>query len=394
MNVLALVTDAFGGRGGIAKFNRDLLGALCGLPEVERVVAIPRLMPEMAGKLPSKLEWVADGLGGKARFSLAVWRATRGRRPALIVCGHIHLLPVAFLARAWPFGGGGNGVRMPIVLIVHGVEAWQPTGRWLVDRLASRVNALLTVSDFTRNRFWAWARPDSARSFILPNCVDLTRFVPGPKSEAVLERHGLRGCAVLLTVGRLSASERYKGVDEVLELMPRLIREIPNLRYVIVGDGDDRGRLKSKAAQLGVRDQVVFAGWVSDQETPDYYRTADAFVMPGRGEGFGIVYLEALACGVPVVASCADASAEVVKGCELAVVADPSDVESVLAAILTALKRPRGVRPPGLERFSTGAFQKRCAAIFRSLAGDHVSEMPGEIGCEALPAGGGKVHDA
>lgn len=376
MRILALVSDAFGGHGGIAKFNRDLLSALCAMPEVEQVVGLPRLTPESPGTLPAKLAYVTAGVGGKLRYGVAALKtaiaSAKSQNPTsqannpkrkprfdLILCGHINLLPVAFAAR--------GACRAPVVLVVHGIDAWQPTRSWLVNRLARRVDAVVAVSEFTRKRFCSWARPDRARSFILPNCVDLSHFTPGPKNPALLDRHDLRDRIVLLTVARLSAQERYKGIDAVLDVFPALAREIPNLSYLIVGDGTDRERLAQKAAALGLAGRVVFAGWVSNAETVEYYRLADAFVMPGRGEGFGIVYLEALACGVPVVASKADASAEVVRGCELATMVDPGDLHEIQTAVLRALQSARGIVPPTARHYSKEGFRARCFEIVRAL---------------------------
>jgi phosphatidyl-myo-inositol dimannoside synthase len=96
-----------------------------------------------------------------------------------------------------------------------------------------------------------------------------------------------------MTLGRLSKHEKYKGVDGILELMPALLKDIPNIAYLIVGDGTDRKRLEEKARSLGVHGHVVFAGYIPESEKAEHYRLADAYVMPGRGEGFGIVYLEA-----------------------------------------------------------------------------------------------------
>src|SRR5207247_10690501 len=149
---------------------------------------------------------------------------------------------------------------------------------------------------------------------------------------------------VIVTVGRVNTAERYKGIDEVLEVMPSLIREMPDLVYLIVGDGDDRFRLESKTRTLGVDTHVVFAGYVREEEKAAHYRLADAFVMPGRGEGFGIVYLEAMACGIPVVASKADASREAVLDGRLGVLTDPSNPQEIRAAIKEALARPRVVK--------------------------------------------------
>src|SRR5262249_52354555 len=140
----------------------------------------------------------------------------------------------------------------------------------------------------------------------------LSKFSTGPKPDNLVTHYGLSGYRVILTLARLAASERYKGIDEVLNLMPALVEEIPNLVYVIAGDGDDRPRLEAKVRKLGMNGRVVFTGYIPEEEKAAHFRLADAFVMPGRGEGFGIVYLEALACGIPVVASKLDAGREAV----------------------------------------------------------------------------------
>ena len=360
MKILALVTDAFGGQGGIAKFNCDLLAALCGQAGVERVVAIPRLIPEPPGALPVKLEFVSSGIGGKSWFALAVLKsAIANRKSQIILCGHINLLPLAFVARWF--------CRAPIVLVIHGIDAWQPTGSWLVNRLVRKIDAFISVSDFTRKKFLAWAQPERAREFILPNCVDLSKFTPGPKDSALLARYGLQDRTVLLTVARLSAQEKYKGHDQILELLPALAKRIQNVSYLVVGDGSDRARLTAKAVQLGVAERVVFAGKIAEAEKAGHYRLADVFVMPGRGEGFGIVYLEALASGVPVLASTADASAEVVQGCALAVAVDPESLPDIEAGIVRLLAGPKGVVPERAVYFSQQNFARRCAEIIAGL---------------------------
>src|SRR5439155_2587042 len=139
-------------------------------------------------------------------------------------------------------------------------------------------------------------------------------------------------------------------------------QEIPDLLYLIAGDGDDRARLQSKAASLGLDHHVVFTGYIAEEQKADHYRFADAFVMPGRGEGFGIVYLEAMACGIPVVASKADASREAVLDGQLGVLADPSKPQEIRAAIKEALSRPR-ILQKDLEYFSFDRFVGRWHAL-------------------------------
>lgn len=436
MKILALVTDAFGGHGGIAKFNRDLLTALCNAPDVEMVVALPRLFASPSGELPARLKFDTSGVGGKIRCAFAVLKSSFiNRHSSFILCGHINLLPLAFLAwvisRSLP-----SGDRPPLVLVIHGIDAWQPARSALVNRLVRKVDVVVAVSEFTRKKFWDWAFPDQVasvvptdvesgvspggkttrnftrveesknvpggrmpaatgpRCFILPNCVDLAQFTPGPKNPALLDRYGLRDQTVMLTVARLSGLERYKGIDQVLEAVPTLAKEVSHLAYLIVGDGDDRTRLVAKAKSLGLRvqeiekskaeprnspvsqpstlnpqlPQVVFAGHIPESEKVDHYRLADAFVMPGWGEGFGIVYLEAMACGVPAVASKLDASAELAARCSRVVAVNPNKHPELCEGILKALALGRNDVRLDLEHYSQAHFSERTRKIVEACS--------------------------
>ena len=366
MRLLVLVTDAFGGQGGIAKFNRDLLTALCAHPAAEEVVALPRVVAEeplAPDTFPDRLRYREEAAGEKASYALAVLKALATEGPFDgVVCGHLNLLPLAALAAAWK--------RAPLLLVIHGIDAWEPPEGGLMARLTrkavARVDAFVAVSALTKGRFLAWSGLPEEAGFVVPNCIDASAFGPGPKRADLVARYGLEGKRVLLTLGRMDPAERYKGFDETMEAVAALAPEHPDLAYLVCGDGGDRPRLERKAAELGIADRVVFAGYVSETEKADHYRLADAFVMPGRGEGFGIVYLEALACGVPVVASSLDASREAVRDGApdgapdgaLGEVVDPDDAASVRAGILNALAVERGV-PEGLSYFSFENFTQR-----------------------------------
>jgi len=309
-------------------------------------------MPNPPGPLPAKLTYVTAGLNSKLKYVVSALNVVRSAsRFDLILCPLINLLPITFLLRPW--------VRAPIVAVIHGIDAWNPTSRRFTNYLVGEIDALIAVSDLTKQRFLGWAKLDSDMAFVLPPAIDLEAFRPGPKDAALLDKYGLTGKTVLMTLGRLASYERYKGFDEILELLPTLSKEIPNVAYLIVGDGSDRPQLERKARALGVHNRVVFAGLISEAEKADHYRLADAYVMPGRAEGFGIVYLEAMACGIPVVASKLDGSREAVRHGALGIMVDPRDREDIRAGIVEALDRAKGVVPEGLEYFSYKKFEQR-----------------------------------
>lgn len=367
--VLALVSDAFGSGGGIAKFNRDLLTAVSASPAVSSVVAVTRVQPKPAQNLPIKLHYDARGIGmdshcisGKINYIRELWRVLHDyKKIDLIICGLIGMVPAAYLI--------ARIKRAPFCCIIHGVDAWQPDHSRLVNRLIRGANYVIAVSEYTKQRFTEWSGFDSGKVLILPNCYDPLRYGCGPKPDYLLRRYRLQGKTVLMTLGRLVSKERYKGFDEVMESLPALAKQIPNISYLIAGDGDDKQRLQEKAELLGVAELVVFAGYIPEQEKADHYRLADAYVMPGRGEGFGIVYLEAMACCIPTVGSKLDGSRDALRDGQLGVLADPTDLQDIQRAILLALAQGRGKIPEGLDFFSIGNYRQRVVELLKCIFG-------------------------
>jgi glycosyltransferase involved in cell wall biosynthesis len=233
------------------------------------------------------------------------------------------------------------------------------------------IDDFIAVSTVTRRRFLRWSGLRQDQGMILPDCVDLSIFTPGKKSPTLMARYGLQNRTVLLTLGRLATEERYKGIDEILEILPSLSRDIPNIAYLIVGDGSDRIRLEQKAQQVGVAERVIFAGRISEEEKADHYRLADAYVMPSSGEGFGIVFLEAMACGTPVIGSKIDGSRDALRDGRLGILVNPTDPAELRAAILQTLAANDGGakdRQNGVEYFSADRFQERVFDIIDAIA--------------------------
>jgi phosphatidylinositol alpha-1,6-mannosyltransferase len=365
-----LATDAYGGTGGIAEYTRDLIEAVANHPTTENVTVVPRVIAREPESVPERVTHLSRAAGGKMRFVGTAMRAALARpRADWIICGHINLLPVAGAAAAL------SGAR--IILIVHGIEVWEQKNS-LTRLLLSRVSRVVSIGAMTIERFQTWAELPQQRMHLLPNAVDLSRYTPGAKNEALLSHWSLQGKQILLTVGRMDAAERAKGFDEVIEALPRLVAEIPNLAYIAVGEGSDRMRLEAKAAALGVRDYCVFPGYVSEAEKLDYYRSAALFVMPSRLEGFGRVFLEALATGLPVIASKLDGSREAVRDGAWGILVDPDKPEELIDAIRLGLANPTIPSRTELDYFSRPMFQRRCHDLLDSLmANERIS--PEEI---------------
>lgn len=351
MNVLVITTDAYGSHGGIGLYNRDLIDAIADCPAVSRAIVVPRRVQYAPEAIPEKVLFMDSAAASKSAF-LRVAATVAACTPIdLVICGHINLLPVAVAVATLK--------RARVVLMAYGIDVWRPVSR-LSRGLLGRVAAVWSISAVTRERMEAWAHLGS-RYAILPNAIHTDRYGIAPSRPDLIARYRLDGRKVVLSLGRLASSERYKGFDEMLDELPHLIREEPRLVYVIGGDGDDLERLKAKARNLGLEDAVVFTGFVEEAEKADFYRLADAFVLAGRGEGFGFVLLEAMACGVPVVASVRDGSLEAVRGGRLGAAVDPDDGEALAAAVLAAMRQPKRV-PEGLEYFSFAAFRERLYA--------------------------------
>jgi glycosyltransferase involved in cell wall biosynthesis len=330
---------------------------------VDEVVALPRVTDGEAANedLPNSLTYRTEGLGGKGDYIWALLRLLATDRGFDVIwCGHVHLVPLALLARQL--------TGAPIVVHIHGIEIWEPTGRWLVDALVSQIDHFISISGVTKERFVRWSGVAPERGTVVPNTVNFRGLSPGPKPSYLLDRYRLHDRFVLLTLGRMVGKSRRKGFDRVLEVLPDVVGQCSDVTYLAVGKGPDRPRLEQKAERLGVRDRVVFAGYVPEEEKADHFRLADRFVLPSEGEGFGLVLLEALACGTPVVASKIDGGREAVADGEFGRLVNPRKPEELVSAICEeqAPPDPEKVR----IRFGPSAYQRRVEEVLHTVASE------------------------
>lgn len=327
--MLALVSDCYGMGGGIARYNQDLVEALA--KGGAHILVLPRHGRVAGLSLPAGVRQEPP-VFNRLWYSLrALWIGWRRGPFDVVFCGHVYMAPIAWAvarligARFW--------------LQTHGSDVWESRSE-LRRRAIEAADMVTAVSRGTRHILLGWVDLPPDRVRVIPNTVQ-DRFVPGPPSEALRERLALGPGPILLTVGRLSAGERYKGHEEVIDTVPALRAKHPTLVYAIAGGGDDRERLERHAGALTPAGAVRFLGFVSDEELPELYRLVDLYVMPSTQEGFGIAYLEAAACGLRVVGGVGGGSADAVPDERVGALIDPSDRCALTATILGQLDRGR-----------------------------------------------------
>lgn len=354
MRILHIGTDTYGGHGGIALYNRELIAALASHRDVEEVVVVPRLIVHDLEPIPPKVRFLAEGAKGRGAFLRTLLAEARRTKFDLVVCAHVNLLPVARLVARDP------------LLFVYGIEAWKHLRDPISNRLVCNVRGVVAISEVTRDRFTGWSKY-AGPTFLLPNSIRLDDYCIRPRNVELAKHYRVDGRRVVLTLGRVVAAERYKGFDEVLEVLPDVAAVYDDVTYLIAGGGNDLPRLAKKSVSLGVATRVVFAGQFPESEKPDLYNLADVYAMPSRGEGFGFVFLEAMACGVPVIASRLDGGREAVRMGMLGKLIDPANPAEIRAAILDALETRERRIPAGLEYFSFEHFEQRTHAIVDAM---------------------------
>jgi phosphatidylinositol alpha-1,6-mannosyltransferase len=358
MRVLFVCT-ALAPHGGIQRFNRNLVRALRDLGvELDIVIVNDR---QTTGKSESDERTRLYGANGsKVRWAARLLRLLLTRRYDRCVCGHLHLA-AAFSAMTMLCGYS----REQCVLVLHGVEVWDRVVGWR-RRGARHFGRVLAVSNFTAKSFLEQMKGFPADAVtIFPNTISL-ELPPTPIRSKIPEATsvGLR----LLSVTRLARSERDKGILDVLAAVATL-REKIIVRYVVVGEGDDRVFLEERAHLLGLSRHVEFAGALTDGELWAAYSNADVFILPSRKEGFGIVFLEAMRFGLPVIGAREKGTVDVIQQNVNGLLVDYGDISAISHAVLElasnrALRQRLGKAGKSLVesggQFSFDAFRARC----------------------------------
>jgi glycosyltransferase involved in cell wall biosynthesis len=264
--------------------------------------------------------------------------------------------------------------RTKLVLFAHGIEVWEPlsfTRKWMLKRC----DKVICVSHFTKNTIIATNKLPENKILVLNNCLD--PYLPTPiingKSKELQKKYELKHSdIVLITLTRLSSRELYKGYDHVLHCIKNLAISYPSIKYLIIGryDEAEKRRLDAIIEKEKITEHVIFTGYIQDEEIAEHYNLADIYVMPSKKEGFGIVFIEAMYYGLPVIAGNKDGSVDALLNGKLGLLVNPDNKEAIKNSIQTIINNKADYIPDQallMEHFSFDVYKQRLTKILQEV---------------------------
>ncbi len=267
---------------------------------------------------------------GNNRFKFLNAAFLNGIKSEVVILSHINLLPIGWLIKRF-------SPKTKLVMLAHGIEVWSlPLG--IKKKMLNACDEILCVSQFTKDEMIKLHGVVAKKYSVLNNCLDPFLPVLAKQNDSIdlRSKYGFSPFGkILFTLTRMDATERYKGYDRVLQAMALLINEMPDLKYIIGGSYDkiEKNKIDELIAELGLKDNVVITGFIPDEDLNDYFLMSDLYVMPSYNEGFGIVFIEAMYYGLPVIAGNKDGSVDALLNGKLGTLIDPMDIESLKNAI-------------------------------------------------------------
>ncbi len=277
------------------------------------------------------------------------------QRPSIVISTHVNYATACYVLKLI--------TGTPYWVVAHGLEVWNIENK--MTKLAlQKADKIISVSNYTRQRLLEETDIEPEKIVVLPNTFDAKQFEIKPKPTHLLKRYNLKDeQPVILTVTRLGRMAKYKGYDQIIHALVKVRSQIPDVRFILAGKGDDLPRIKTLVNSLNLQDSITIAGFIPDEELCAHYNLCDVFAMPSKGEGFGIVYLEALACGKPVLAGNQDGSIDPLAQGKLGCLVDPDNVEEIADNLIQILQgdfsNPAVYQPEYLQRKTIEAYEFR-----------------------------------
>ena len=335
--ILFLTLRIFSATGGIEKVCRILGKALFEKTFLGNCSLEIYSSHDSSNQAKDNVYFTSDCFSGFGNKRLTFLNAAfcKGLKSDVVILSHINLLPIGWLIKLF-------SPKTKLLMLAHGIEVWSlPLG--IKKKMLGSCNEILCVSQFTKDEMIKLHGGDTKKYTVLNNCLNpflpiLTKQID--KNE-LRSKYGLKPIdKILFTLTRMDATERYKGYDRVLQAMALLIKKMPELKYIIGGSYDEveKKKIDELIVELGLIDNVVIAGFIPDEILKDYFLMSDVYVMPSYNEGFGIVFIEAMYYGLPVIAGNKDGSVDALLNGKLGTLIDPMDIEALKNAIESNFK--------------------------------------------------------
>jgi glycosyltransferase involved in cell wall biosynthesis len=280
----------------------------------------------------------------KARFKgyegnilLFIWKASiKGINSDVVILSHINLAWVGIIIKTL-------SPKTKIYVQAHGKEVWGILN-YHKKYLLQKADFILPVSTYTRDVLINKYEINPSKFIILNNCIDpyfKREFSQDIQHKIELETGFNQNHQIILTLTRLASSEKYKGYDQVIEAVSIIKKSNPAIRYIIAGkyDNQEYERIQLLIAHYDVANEVRLTGFIEDDELSTYFGMADVFAMPSKKEGFGIVFIEAMACGLAVIAGNQDGSVDALRNGEMGTLINPDDTDELVKAINESLSK-------------------------------------------------------
>lgn len=267
---------------------------------------------------------------GNRRLAFVFGLLRNGIGARSLIISHVHLLLPAVLIKLL-------SPKTRLLLIAHGIEVWKPVGRFK-QWLMRKCDLVLPVSHFTKNKLLELYGLPESKLTVLNNCLDPFLPVPlvTPKDSVLQQELGILPTDfVWMMLSRLADTEQQKGYDLVLTAIAGLRQDFPGIKYLMAGKytPGERERIEALARQLSIAGSVIFTGFVPEAQLANYYRMADGYIMPSKKEGFGIVLIEALYYGLPVIAGNKDGSTDALDNGRFGLLINPDSIDEIKAAM-------------------------------------------------------------
>jgi glycosyltransferase involved in cell wall biosynthesis len=364
---LILATDVYGGRGGIALYSKHLINALCQIKQISEITVLARKSSYQIKEIPKKVVFKNKATNSILNYLLYFTKFFFGNKKYdIIFCCHIHLIPFSWLLSL--------KYNCPTVLIIYGEEAWAPTKYKFANFLCRKINFLITIRHYTAKKFVKWYKFTIKKNnyFCLPNCVVDEKYGLKRKNMELVKKYNLEKKKIIISCGRLDVEDKYKGIDEIIEILEDLSKKVKNLIYIVIGDGNDKKRLYEKAKFLKVDHLVIFTGYLSEKEKVDYYILGNLMAMPGSRKNFDrypyrFVFLEGLASGMKVVCSnLKDRSEMNDPNVKMLIQVNPFNRTDMINKIVKAIKEKKYIHPL-IKKFYFSSFKNKFDKIFSTI---------------------------